>query len=156
MEVDEIMGDRPITKPPSVMESSDADSKSDCGNSFTDVEESQEQEPGEERCQGINEGENLIDRPTVVECSTPESILTCEEVSKSSQEDQANSERSLLKFMDEVFKKRVCTGSLSLRRGKGIKRTANESFLSNALERLNKQQTLADERFFRLEEEKVN
>ena len=76
------MGDRPITKPLSVMESSDADSKSDCENSFTDMEELQV--PGGDHCQGINEGEILIDRRTVVECVTPESILTCEEGSKSS------------------------------------------------------------------------
>jgi len=46
MEVDEKMGDRPITKPPIFMDNSDADVKSDCGNSFTDVEESKSKYEG--------------------------------------------------------------------------------------------------------------
>ena len=92
MEVGAIMGDRPITKLPSFMDSSDVDSKSDCGNSFTDVEESSEQVRIEEHCQGIKEGETLIDIPIAFDCSIPESILTCKEASKTSQEDEANSE----------------------------------------------------------------
>ena len=154
--LDEVLGDRPITRPPSVFESG---------------EQSDDGEKSEERSPQFNEDEAEYDTDdNSLESTSPSPSSSSANFSASSvnpfadlQTSQSSASPQLLETSKpsetsyetpKPSAKNSQNKVLSTRRGKSKKRSRNEAFLSDVCNLIQKQQERADELFFKREEER--
>ena len=146
-QVDQIMGDRPITKPLCFLDTGEPTEVGIHSDSETEESETQDGLLNNESDDIVNLSSPLstLDSSTSSSLNTESNPIAPAQIAKG-----PSSQGDVLLKKDEL----KSTGrTLSSKRGKTRKRTRNEMFVSIALEMMNKQQALANERFFKLEKE---
>ena len=163
-QLDSILGDRPITRPPSVIESTSNQGCQEYENSLSGAGV----DSSEDEIDEFNPGFDFLSRPSpssstsndtgslsvdgqgtdenteVVLPSKKASTMTPGTV-KSKPEVKTPNDTSVRKEQEKI---------LSSKRGKSRKRSRNEAFLSDVCSMIQSQQQAADERFFKMEEER--
>ena len=148
-ELDSVMGDRPITRPANLLESSLQE------NIAEDVLEAQTS-TGEDLTSSINgaQPENFSNTSSETEVSLDDSLssLPMEGPASISGEmaSPLGNSRAVLSAQTSKGQRQV---SASMK-GKSKKRSRNEAFMSNVCSLIQKQQQESDERFFKMEEER--
>ena len=134
--IDKILGDRPITRPGSLLESVQLENDANETDSFEDDSDAATESP---HMSGPSKGD------------TDSLSLTCDDELDLSEGENITSTPALKKVDAKVEKSDKV---LSSRRGKSKKRSRNEAFVASVCEMIHKQQEAADDRFFKMEEER--
>jgi len=134
--IDKILGDRPITRPESLLESVRLEDDSIETDSFENDSDAATESPP-------------IPGPSKED--TDSLSLRSDDVLDLSEGENTTSTPALEKVDAKVEKRDKV---LSSRRGKSKKRSRNEAFVASVCEMIHKQQEAADDRFFKMEEER--
>ena len=140
-EMDEVMGDRPITRPSNLFESSEQASIESSSDNEDEIQISKEPD--------FDDDVSLIGQEDLIESSLSSTSPTPSPAATAS----SGSATPPLPMPTTVPNKSIQTPVnkekiLSSRRGKSKKRSRNEVFMSTAFEIMQKQQQAADDKFF--------
>ena len=145
-ELDDILGDRPITNPPKLLDSMEAEEE----HCLEEIERNFSTEEKEESLE-----DEATEESSILDEATEESLVSEESNLITSPMDPGSSTTPKENFNEGKEKsRRKPKDKVSNNFGKSKKRTRRETFLSEICSMLSEQQKISDERFFAQEEER--